>query len=722
MKKVNLVLATFLLLGGLAFSQATLPTSYQFDGTLPTGWTSVLDIWAGNTTYGSGQGDNVSCRLDATGEYVEIFFDQAPGAVTYYIKGTAINPPAFNGEFTIQESVNGSDWTAMRTLTSPDLTNDFVLFTDQPASVSRYVRFFYTTKESGSNIALDLIGIALPTETPEQEINITENSVTVSNNSTFVTGTSTSTLFTIENLGTTDVLTISGSTITGENTSDFSINDMPTTVAATGSETFTLNFTPSGDDGSKFATITINSNDVDESAYIINIYAIKGNYATEPTEQSSAIHETTLTSYTMDIEIIPASETPESYIVLRKTGAEITEIPTDGSTYTVGDYIGDAQVAYIGDAATFTPKNIIANTNYYFSVFAFNGLDGFENYLTTAPAAMNRTSLDGNAGTYYNTLTPGSATFIADLKSLIGNHSQIYYSNYQSTVLNEYETRDTTGGQLAITCIYSSYNFVYTEPFGWANSAIGGELSREHTFCASWMASQLGTSSDDIEYSDLYNLFPAEFNHANLTRSNYPLGEVVNVTSNFNDGTFGTDADGNKVYEPRDEHKGDAARAMFYMCAAYGFVLPAVIDGFSVPYGQDQAILKQWNTQDPVSNWEIGRNDYINSKQGNRNVFIDHPEWINDIDFSDMTLTSIEKVNSDLNTTIFPNPSLDGKINITSQKNINAIEVFDILGQSIYMENNINANIKTLSIDKQGVYFVKVTFDNTTITKRITIE
>ena len=45
----------------------------------------------------------------------------------------------------------------------------------------------------------------------------------------------------------------------------------------------------------------------------------------------------------------------------------------------------------------------------------------------------------------------------------------------------------------------------------------------------------------------------------------------MNVTSSFGDGKAGTDNSGNGVYEPRDQQKGDAARAIFYMMTAYGW-------------------------------------------------------------------------------------------------------------------------------------------------------
>ena len=38
--------------------------------------------------------------------------------------------------------------------------------------------------------------------------------------------------------------------------------------------------------------------------------------------------------------------------------------------------------------------------------------------------------------------------------------------------------------------------------------------------------------------------------------------------------------------------------------------------------------LLQWHLDDPVNDTERLRNDLIQTYQGNRNPFIDHPEWV----------------------------------------------------------------------------------------------
>ena len=631
-----------MLFGLTAMGQTPLPTAWNFDDPTPSGWTEFLDVLVGNTRYTTGQ-LGAACRLDATGEYVTVNFSDVAGPVSYYIKGQG---SAVTGDiFTIQESANGTNWTTLRQLNSSDIDNNaYVQYTDQPQGTSRYIRWFYTNKVSGRNIALDEITVAAQTVTNAQEIRVASGGNTIVSGSTFVVGNNAATTIAIENVNLAggSVLNVSAMTLSGANAADFSISGVtpPFNVPAAGNQNFTLNFNP-GASGSRLATLTIANNDAngDETSYVINLYGIGGQFATEPTAQPSNLNFTGTTTYKYNVAFSAASPAADRYIVLRKVGSAVTEEPVDGSSYVKGDYIGQAQVVHNGPAATFTPSYVIAGTTYHFKAFSVNGPAGFENYLTSNPTTGNVSTPATMMANYYSGIDATQSNFPTVLKQRISSpYNQTFYSNYAPVMINGFEARDTTGGQKVVSCVYSNFQYVWTGQF------FHDVISREHRYPHSWMDTY--PDQDAINYSDLHNLVPAHQNGVNSVRSNYPFGEVVQVTSTFMEGTYGKDANGRNVYEPRDGHKGDAARALFYMAARWNgtqgnngngnWGFPNPID-FAVGYGQDQEVLKAWHEQDPPDAYEMARNDYVQSVQGNRNPFIDSVNWVCYFDFDDVS-------------------------------------------------------------------------------------
>lgn len=239
---------------------------------------------------------------------------------------------------------------------------------------------------------------------------------------------------------------------------------------------------------------------------------------------------------------------------------------------------------------------------------------------------------------YYLSLNPFDSTFISELKNRIRiPYTQISYNNFASTNIANFASKDNGNGTRSVFCVYSNYEHIYSGTFSW------GTMSREHTYCFSW---QPGNSESRPEYSDQHHLFPTHQNNANGRRSNHPLGTVVNSTYTFLESKLGTNANGQVVYEPRNAHKGDAARALLYMAVRYDG-----IDGYNWTFNwlnntklpslneapQDLATLLTWHKQDPPDKWEVDRNNYIQSIQQNRNPFIDHPEYVNFINFNDLT-------------------------------------------------------------------------------------
>jgi len=156
--------------------------------------------------------------------------------------------------------------------------------------------------------------------------------------------------------------------------------------------------------------------------------------------------------------------------------------------------------------------------------------------------------------------------------------------------------------------------------------------------------------------TDLHHLIAADQGINNF-HSNYDYGmptenveSLVDERGNPTTSLRGTNIDSPNyvVFAPPEEDRGDVARALFYMATRYfewksladpklvivdepTYTSTAVSSSPSSP--GKMAFLKtllQWNELDPVSDYEIHRNNLIDINfQHNRNPYIDHPEWVN---------------------------------------------------------------------------------------------
>jgi hypothetical protein len=543
-----------------------------------------------------------------------------------------------------------------------------------------------------------------PYVAPAREINVKVNGTTVLNNDTYIVGTSATTNVTIENTGV-SALTLSGVTFTGTNAAEFGINLTTGTVAGLGSNNYSLTFTPTGT-GTRTATISIANNDSDENPYIINLYAIgTNNLATEPTTNPSNLTFPLVKAYTVGGQY-NAGTNAENYIVLWKNGAAVTGMPTDGTSYKRGDVVGDARVAYIGSGTGFTPRGIIANQNYYFTVYAFNGPAGFENYKTTSPAIGNVTSQGEQIGNYYSGISSGSTTFLSDLSALINPHTVVSYFNYKTTVMNQFEIRDTTNGQSFVTCVYSGERKVFNEPFDWTAQG----YSREHSYCHSWMPTFPCDNPEQPEYSDQHNLWPTNLQQANTPRSNLPLMDIDgNVVFTYLEGSVGYS--GNQlVYEPRAAQKGNAARSIFYMATAYN---SQGGNNWQIPANQSQESLKTWHFNDLPDNYEIARNEFIFSKQANRNPYVDSVNFACHVNFANMSyLVCDAGIEEKLaaNFSVFPVPASEKLFAQVNGLEIVEYTITDMQGRVIKSSSNVQVPVLEIGTSefKSGIYILHV--------------
>lgn len=140
--------------------------------------------------------------------------------------------------------------------------------------------------------------------------------------------------------------------------------------------------------------------------------------------------------------------------------------------------------------------------------------------------------------------------------------------------------------------------------------------------------------------SDFFHVYPTD-GYVNYKRSHHPFGEVAKPSwvskngSKLGRNTFGGYR--GTVFEPIDEFKGDIARSLLYFATRYEDRISSF--SFSVLDGSKDKVystwflnlLLKWHREDPVSVHEQNRNEAGFRFQGNRNPFIDHPEWVEKI-------------------------------------------------------------------------------------------
>jgi endonuclease I len=131
-----------------------------------------------------------------------------------------------------------------------------------------------------------------------------------------------------------------------------------------------------------------------------------------------------------------------------------------------------------------------------------------------------------------------------------------------------------------------------------------GDLSEGETYNTEHIYPQSKLNNDEAA-NDLHHMRVADVN-INSERLNYP----------FTDGSGDYKLVNGNSWFPGDDWRGDVARMVMYVNLSYG-------DSFDEV--GSLSLFLEWNREDPVSDFEIQRNNVIYAAQGNRNIFIDNP-------------------------------------------------------------------------------------------------
>jgi predicted extracellular nuclease/endonuclease I len=235
--------------------------------------------------------------------------------------------------------------------------------------------------------------------------------------------------------------------------------------------------------------------------------------------------------------------------------------------------------------------------------------------------------------TYYAAVMEAAPLARGDaIKELLkGSHVRLTYSQVWSVLTFADEDPANTDN---IIEIYTGNSIAKNMNGSGENANNPDSWNREHV----WSKSHGFPNESQLAYTDAHNLRPADWS-MNSTRSNLNFdngGDPIEESPiNFKD---------DDSFEPRDEVKGDVARMLFYMASRYNgdsadstpdlTLVDRVDSGTATVDGQaffgKLCTLWEWHLNDPVSEAEKARNEVVFQYQGNRNPFIDHPEWAYD--------------------------------------------------------------------------------------------
>lgn len=203
------------------------------------------------------------------------------------------------------------------------------------------------------------------------------------------------------------------------------------------------------------------------------------------------------------------------------------------------------------------------------------------------------------------------------LHNIIDDHTTLSYSEVWGALRNTDEDPANANNVLLLYSGRSQSKFT--------NGGNVDDWNREHV----WAKSHGDFGTAQGPGTDLHHLRPTDVT-VNSSRGNLDFdnggGEHREAPGNYYDGDS---------WEPRDEVKGDVARMIFYMAVRYegdsgelDLELNNYVNNGSAPYHGKMSVLLEWHAEDPVDSREIRRNNIIfEDYQGNRNPFIDHPEW-----------------------------------------------------------------------------------------------
>lgn len=448
-----------------------------------------------------------------------------------------------------------------------------------------------------------------------------------------------------------------------------------------------------------------------------------------------------------------ASSSANRYLVVRSLNSTLSTNPVNGVTYTSGQALGGGTVVAFNNSTSFLATGLTINTTYYLFVFAANAECTGEPFYNTTPLTVSKATTNTPTNlppTYYNTANGLTCSSLKTALSTIittGAIELTYTPGVWDAFARTDKRRNDANTAEIVWDMYSDnptgadpYTFTFITSQCGNYSKEGDCYNREHSFPKSWFND--GTPM----YSDLNHLFPTD-GWVNNKRDNYPYGETSSPSYTSQNGSkLGTSSFPGYtgiVFEPINEYKGDFARAQFYMVTRYESQVASwqnngtaneVLNGTSYQAFDDWQLklLYKWHVQDPVSQKEISRNDSVFVIQGNRNPYIDHPEWVTTV-WSCTGLLEATGINDLLRVSqkavwIYPNPIVNKTVTVKLEKPFTqtvSLQVIDMTGR-VLKHQTISAGQTMIQLQVNeltaGIYSIRINTTKGIMTKTFVVQ
>jgi len=329
---------------------------------------------------------------------------------------------------------------------------------------------------------------------------------------------------------------------------------------------------------------------------------------------------------------------------------------------------------------------------YYSSIDFTKSSDELKTQLTTLITNTHTTNLPYTAT---GTTDVWDALSLTDLDPNNSNKVLLIYGyNDADTNVSNDRTRDKT-----LQCHTSSCNGLWV---------------REHTFPRSLGTPNLGY---DLAGSDAHHLRSID-SQMNSLRSN----------RKYDNGSGNAVVLANGNWYPGDEWKGDVARMMMYMYVRYPTQCLSTLVGAGSTsysnYGDMPNIFLDWNQQDPVSQYELNRNNILETIQGNRNPFIDNPYlatkiWNGTPATDTWGLLSIIDINLSP-IVIYPTITTDYVYVLNPTHKTYSYFILNVMGQRI--KSNTTTDKIDVSNNSKGLYFINLSNGSESSTFKILLK